>query len=623
MPITKDNFIVVYNLNDDDSKDFAQYYANIHQMTYGNPSTDSASGTGWVVDGQMVGINCSNNEILDNEQQFNNEVLIPLQNALDSSPLSINRTIWGIVLGYNVPGGFKNLSDPSVYSSDLHTIISSTSRIARGCAKKNGLYHDFTGGKFKNKFYNRSIFGRFDKNDAEFSLVVSRIDAPTLSLAKEFMDNAVKVNKQLEVNGTFYVDPYADKMGKEAQQYTQLLIDFSSNTLPLLNMDTWSTMFMDPYKDVVIPFVTNDSFVWSWFTDRAYSDFFQSTNANRIFLYNADFDGAYTIRNTSVKTWPILALQAGYALSAGAMSNPAIDGFLNPTPFFIALNEGATMGEAYLFSIPYLDWTLTLFGDPLTYVSFSTETPVLNTTLNKNESWFLMNEDLSRVIAYLYEEDKQLNQMQNEIVNEQELASELALLYPGRALYMENNTDRIKDQAQELTNSLFEYIQRRYRYFGLQEAFPTSNQYLSQKEYKISRLLASIININTISSSNLLDEGWWKFDYIIQDDSFNFVDYHFKLIIYDNSRMRDDNIILIKSSNDNVENWYYETEKDIFSQMPINGVPASYIGRRLRYISEINEYLTRGTTYYFKIKQRDMTTNTDYEYREYSDIIYT
>jgi len=623
MPISKDNFIVVYRLNNSDSREFAQYYADIHNMSYSNPSDGETSGTGWLVDGQLVGIDCSDDEILDNEEQFNTQVLIPLQNAIDYYIASQTRVVWGIVLGYNVPGGFRNMRNPSVpYTTELNTIISSTSRVATGCAKRSGSYHTFNGKK-ENKFYNRVVFKRFDEDDAEFALVVSRIDAPTLALAKEIVNNASLVNKQFQTNGIFYIDPYADKMGQEAQNYTQLLVDFNDNILPKLNLDTWSTIYMDPYKDVVIPFVANDSFTWSWFTDRGYSDFFQSTNAIRVFFYNADFDGAYTIRNANGNTWPILSLTNGYAISAGAMSNPGISGFLNPTPFFEALNQDATIGEAYLFSLPYLDWTLTLFGDPLTYVSFVSETPLDNTILTEDESWFLMSQDLGRVAAYLYKEDIELFNMRNIIVDLQELAAEIAILYPSNSLYLENNTARRKIQLTQLVSSLFEYITRQYRYKGLNEQFPTINDYLTQKGFKISRLLTEVVNEELFSSSNLLDEGYWEFEFVLQNDSFNYANYQFELKVYSNSRRHKTDKIYVRNSGEDSSNWYYEKEINTYYEIPLTGVPASYIGRRIKYISDTSEYLDRGETYYFDITQIDILTGISYQTRESSNIIFT
>ncbi|KKN21604.1 hypothetical protein LCGC14_0923790, partial [marine sediment metagenome] len=144
-----------------------------------------------------------------------------------------------------------------------------------------------------------------------------------------------------------------------AEAYKDKILDFYNNILPNLNLDVWSTTFMDPYIDVSIPFVEDDSFVWSWFSDRSSSTFFQNSNAARVFSYNADYDGAFTVRNINGTRWPFLAMEAGYLSTAGAMSDPTIEGFLDPKSFYETLFQGATIGEALLFSSPFLDEAIT------------------------------------------------------------------------------------------------------------------------------------------------------------------------------------------------------------------------------------------------------------------------
>ncbi len=316
MAITKDNFIVVYQLGNLDSVDFAIYYATKHGMDTSsiNPSgnTGSIGGISWEVNGQLLGIQLADtSEILSSEEDFNTQLLNPIKDAISNSGELGNLNIWGIVLGYNIPGGF--------YSGD--DIISSTSRISR-------LNFSFSK-KRQNKLYNRSIFQRIDATDAAYALICSRIDAPSLQAAKAYLDNAEKLNEQVFANGVFYIDQYSDRADTGASEYQEVLSDFNDNMLSSLNLGVWATTFMDPYIDSVIPFVENDSFVWSWFTDRAHSSFFRDTNALRVFFYNADYDGGFTIRDENGNRWPYLAMSEGYVSSAGAMSNPTIPGFLN------------------------------------------------------------------------------------------------------------------------------------------------------------------------------------------------------------------------------------------------------------------------------------------------------
>ena len=444
---------------------------------------------------------------------------------------------------------------------------------------------------------------------------------------------------QIFVNGTFYIDPYSDRHATGYDDYQELILDFKNNLLSSLNLGTWSTTFTDPYIDSAIPYVENDSFVWSWFTDRASTSFFQISNALRIFFYNADYDGGLTIRDETSKRWPYLAMNANYVATAGAMSNPTIEGFLNPNAFFNSLLRGATMGEALLFSTPFLDWTVSFFGDPLTTCSFPSAEPIEEEDIiNEHEVWNIMSKNLARSVSHLYKKEQELRGVVDTIVD---LVSEntsiddintppsVLLLYPANFLYKNNNSSERKSQLKILVDSFFDFPQRRYFYFGNKTQAPNINDYLTDQGFKISRLLTSISGEAIVLEDNLLDEGWWQFEFTVQDDvTTSFTNYHFLLDVAATNNFDNNNILISRDSSE-VRNWTYEKEKDTFMSMISSGVSSSFIGRKIRYESRIdnligiNEYLTRGETYYFRVIQYNAETLEQYAPRIFSDIIYT
>jgi len=621
MAITKDNFIIVYELGNLDSADFAAYYAGKHGMSTSstNPSINNGTigGINWEVNGQLLGIQFTDSsEILISEDVFNTQLLDPINDAIINSEEFNNLTIWGIVLGYSVPGGFYSGED----------IISVTSRLSR-------LNFDFSKKK-QNKLYNRSVFKRFDAVDATYSLICSRIDAPNILAAKSYLDNAEKLNNQLFANGTFYIDKYSDRATFGTDEYQELLSDFNDNYLPDLNLNIWATIFQDPYIDSIIPFVENDSFIWSWFTDRAHSSFFRYSNALRVFFYNADYDGGYTIRDENGNRWPYLSLSAGYVATAGAMSDPTIPGFLNPIPFFNTLLRGGTIGEAFLFSVPHVDWTISLFGDPLTYCSFPASTTISETLINEHETWNIMSKDLAKASAHFYKKDSELKEVVMEIVDIDTLdpssgATDAAvtLLYPANDLWGINKTECWQSQIKPLVDTFFDFPRLRYYYQTSDTLAPNINDYLTDQGFKVSRLLAEVSGGAIIEDDNLLDEGWWQFEFIITDDDpDNYVNYHFLMDV--SSDINFSNILISKNSY-SIRNWTYEKEKDNFINITFNGVTSSYIGRKVRYESRqdplisLDEYLTRGETYYFRITQYNIETGETFTPREYSDIIYS
>lgn len=638
MAISKDNFIVVYIIGVADSLTFAEYYADKHNMetVNRNPSSGTNSGTvgaiNWEVNGQLVGIESSDtSEILSSTGSFDTNIINPLRAALASPELS-DREIWGIVLGYGVPGGFSytvdviNIDDIDIiappFDLDLiaslsDTVISSTSRVSR-------VNYDFDLG-LDNRLYNRQVFKRFDQDDADFALICSRIDAPTLLQAKEFVDNAEELRRQLFVGGTLYVDPYSSEIGEDADTYKESLESFRDYIIPKLNVDSFSTQFLDPYIDVTIPFVQDDSFVWSWKTGHADNDFFQFTSYPRAFFYNADNNGGYTIRDESSKTWPILSMRAGYCSCAAAMSNPTISGYLNSTSFFNALSRQATIGEAYMFSLPAVDWTMTLFGDPLVYVSFPNAFVEDVESLDSDQLWDDVSKDTSRIAAQYWQKEQDLDDLREAIVNSQIIDVEVELLRPAHNLYTMYSLQNRQSLMATPVSALFDYPVKTYTgVFGV--SVKSLQDYLTLKDYKVSELLLEIQN-EDILEDNIYDEGWWELEHEIQDDYFGFLNYHFILEVYDNESMSGSPVF--SSDSVSTDGWSYELSLKDYTPMPAGGVTSSYIGRSVRYQSRkddvisLDETLTRGQTYYFRIRQYDAVEGTLFDWTNYTDIIWT
>ena len=593
MSITTNNVVFVYRAGDSDSLEVARYYQSLHDLD----------------DRQLISVPCSDTEILDNETEFNTQVLNPLDDALyGSASLLINDeygsflNIWVIVLGYNVPGGFYDDFD----------IISSTSRISR-------INYSYSK-KVRNDLYDRKVFKRFDAEDAEKCLIVSRIDAPTVVEAKYIIDNSEKVIKQRFVNGKLFFDPYSDISGNGAQEYTQLMLDFFEKVFPSLNLDYFSTVYLDPYIDSVLPYALNDSFVWSWFSDRGSSDFFRDSVTSRIFHYNADYDGAFTVRNSLWRGWPRLALEAGYTNSAGAMSMPGIDAFLNPKSFFTNLYRGATIGEAFLISMPYFDWTIAFFGDPLIQIEFPVTLIVNDSEIEENEGYKRMSENLARSLAYYRFKEIKFEAIRDSIIDSTDIDASVDLLVPSSKLYLTCNESKRNQLFEKLVQRFFEYPEIRFEFSDLFSFSPSVNDYLSEKGYKLSELIPdSLKDQNIISSSNKIPEDYWKFESNIYDVAGFFSFYHFELQVSDQENFS--SLLFTINSRNSQSNWYYEIDNNIFEAIPSLGVPSSFVGRRVRYISSVSEYLDRATIHYYRIRQ--ISNGQEYNFRTSRDIIFS
>lgn len=579
MAFDKANVVVVYRENDDDSLDFANQYKSLRDLD----------------EDQLIALPCSNIEILDNYAEFQSEIETPLLSALNSSPVS-NYNVWAIVVAPHVPGGFRDGSD----------VISTTSRLSR-------INHVFNK-NVNNPLYDRQVFSRFGSEDADISLICTRFDAPTLAIINEWIENLKQAKRQVFVTGSFYFDAFSDIGGNNAFQYTNELVLFSEILLPSLGLPIVSTEQIDPYIDSLIPSVEDDSFFWGWGADRGSLTFFKNTSHIRAFFYNADFDGAYTMRDLDERNWPIMAIRRGYVATAGALSNPGIDGFLRPRPFFDALFRGATLGEAFLFSQPYLDWTMACFGDPLMTFSFSQPSSTLD-LITEDAAWQSMADSLSESIIRIYRKTNLIKELRDQIVLGDDVETSVDLAYPFNALYKAFQENGWQNDFVNLTNALISFALNRSRY-KFSGYYPSFNDYLSLTENKITEnVLKSTLNSNlitNISSNNIRDEGSWYVEIEIEHTISSFSYYHFEIDVATDENF--DDIIISKKSYRNLDGWYYQDYDNEFKPLGQNGLTSSFAGRKIKYLSLSNEYLTRGEYYYIRFRQKDQSGFYGYKY---------
>jgi len=621
MNITKDNIIIIYREGDSDSLSVATHYQDAHDLD----------------NSHVIPIACSNTEILPDYNQFYNEVELPISNALIAFS-----DIYCIVLGYNVPGGFYDDLD----------IISSTSRISR-------INHPFY--KAKRSFlYDRKLKTTLDVSDINHVYITSRIDAPAIDDAIKMIDNAQFAMDQLTVNGKLMYDPYNSFMpsplssigsnipslnysGGSFPVYGEFDIDwqdYRDSLLATLNnflrkIDIVLNVTDDSKtKDTIFSYLEYDSFFWGWSVDRGTSSFFKERGSTRLFFYNADFDSAFTIKSTSSGRWSALAVTNDYPTTVGAMSNPTISGFLNPLPFFKCLVAGGTIGEAYLLSNPYYDWTLCLFGDPLVHCNLvfnergNEDSTYLQNLYQVHDNWRLLTNNMSRSISYYITGSSLVEDSFLNILYSADVATEVDLLYIFYDIinsFLPSNKNMLFSEQVTTLLSIPMYV------------FPsvidgsynkiTLAQYLENRNFKISRLLFEVLDnqsstgsLNTQNSSLsstvidtygnvtpfLLDEGYWEFEFELQDTVGEYTLYTLELEV---SSANDFSSIIFDVFSDDIfvdsgVGWfYYNPDTFIWDKIPVTGISSQYVGCKIRFISPSNFYLTRGNIYNFRWRQ--------------------
>jgi uncharacterized protein (TIGR03790 family) len=560
--ITKSNVIILYRQGNPDSLELAEYYADLHNLE----------------SFQIVPVPCSGDEILANYTDFYTQIEHPVLTYLGlledeyTDEYSDNQ-IKCIISGYGVPGGY--------YDED-GLIIATGSRLSR-------IYFNQDTG-VSNPIFNRVNYTPYSESDSIHALVTSRIDAPNLDLAKKIVDSAKIMFRQGGINGTFYFDKINVSTSSEEDDYTAELEAFENSVLSSLNMTTFKTQFWDEYTDVVIPRGEFDSIIWSWHQNTSGYTFFKDSNKARFFLYNADEDGAFSVRDVSNKKWPVLALTSGYSNTAGSMSETSADSFLRPRIFFNSLLNGATVGEAFLFACPKLDWTVCLFGDPLIKVRFPKSGDI--SSLEPFEiGWERMQNIIDDAIGFSLHREKDAINAYQEIMNstDPQMKQELFNYFTSFA------TGVISETKNGFSNLISSMV-------NLQTSNLTFEDFLNSNDFKINSLWLSIIEKpNLVSSAYLYDVGFWNVDTTIDGSTSEFQHYNYKLEIslFDDFR----SIELTSYSNIDNSQWEYEKELGIFYAFPIGGVSSNFNGRRVRFNANSDQYFDRGTVFFARFTQ--------------------
>lgn len=574
MPFEPQNILVLYRQGNADSLAFAQHYQAAHGLN----------------SNQLVPLPCSSNEVLNSYTQFQTEIETPLTTFVNSSPVDVR----GFLVGYGVPGGFWHGGD----------LIATTSRLSR--------FGHVLSPQYGNPLYNRAVYEPYDEYDSQVAMIASRIDAPTLDEAKAIVNNAVKVIRRSVVRGTFYFDPYSVINDSDESDYFHELDDFGNLILPLLNLPTFTTKFWDEYTDVVVPRLTNDSFMWSWKSDRAGFSFFKPVSTPRVFLYNAADDDGYSLRDFSYRFLPALAMNAGYVASAGAMSSPSALGHLRPTPFFDALIRGAKVGEAFLAACPYLDWTVGLFGDPFVAIQFprGSSKPVNTSTTSVFEQ---THDSLASAIAYMKKKDSDLSEPLTSLLSFNEI---------DKAPIMSAFNNAETDHAGSWQAALIPVV-RAFVNFWSGGSPSLFNQFLTKNATKISILLPQLVGEGLATVANQYETGFWKVETPITNSTTTAHKYHFELQIASDVHFTSISHTFSSdptSVNYNA-NFTYEKTAGSFVAIPFQGVSSSFAGRRVRFSSPSNVYMAQGTVFYWRIRQVEGPTS--YPYVSSKSIIFT
>jgi len=190
------------------------------------------------------------------------------------------------------------------------------------------------------------------------TLMVARLDGPSLEIAKGLVDKALE-GEATGLAGTAYVDSRG-MFGKEAYGfYDQSLRDLAMLTqlrtdLPVKEERTGALFKPDTCPEAAL--------YCGWYSLRKYIDAFEFV-PGAVGFHIASFEAAH-LRSSSTEWCPAM-LKDGITATLGPVNEPYLQAFPQPKHFFEKLFEGHCLVEAYYQTKPFNSWQMVLIGDPL------------------------------------------------------------------------------------------------------------------------------------------------------------------------------------------------------------------------------------------------------------------
>jgi len=588
--ITPDRVAFVYNTNQSGSLEVAQYYRDQREIPDENL-------IGLAITTPTIpanGLDCET--VVLNETDYLYQIENPLTTALENlgADFATDGTspIWVIILGYGIPLAFDDGGETVAIASRLHR-----------------LGHTVSNKRANHTFDRRGNFQFFNDNDATELFVTAVLDGPSVSAVKKMIDRSIDVDNQTFITGDLFVDPYGLKVTANDLQYQQELLDFIVDESENLGIDVQTTVDVnDPYGEPTVSFFRHDAFYWGWYNPSYSRQLFLQQNERRVFLYNADDRAACNVHfvtngspfdGNGSDHWCNLAINVdpGYAACAGSVDDPGSDAFLRPTPFFRALHQGATVGEAFLFASQFVSWKTVLIGDPLMVVNFPVDVPsdqsltfqqLPNTEVIKREK-----KQIEISLGWGNRQARLLEDIVSRVVQSEDFDEALNLLQPN------NVWSKLKQQSAQ--TDIFLPVGLQWATYIQRTTNLSVDQWLTNNLEQISSRLRSVLQqsgVAAIPDELVLPEGYWEFTFDFVHELLTLEDVHFELEVALDENFDSSSIVLDLSTLTSTTGWSYEGQPFVFVQLPDSGFPSNFSGRRVRFISQPAHYLRKTEIYY-------------------------
>lgn len=228
--------------------------------------------------------------------------------------------------------------------------------------------------------YLRATFDGSQLRETFPTMMVARIDGPTIQIAKRLIDDAMAVEKAGGLRGNAYFDArgLAQRDGPQQElgsypDYDRSLLVTAEGIQSLMSdeEDPRFKVVLNEAPELFQPGDCPDAALYcGWYSLAKYIDAFQwRKGAVAYHLASAE---ARTLRDQSATTWCKRMLEEGVCATVGPVYEPYLIAFPRPNEFFALLIQGdLTLVEVYSRTKTFNSWMMVLVGDPLYRISGS------------------------------------------------------------------------------------------------------------------------------------------------------------------------------------------------------------------------------------------------------------
>ncbi|MDD5326980.1 MAG: TIGR03790 family protein [Phycisphaerae bacterium] len=194
------------------------------------------------------------------------------------------------------------------------------------------------------------------------TLMVSRLDGPSLEIVKSLIDKAIAAEK-MGLRGIAYIDSRGiadDKKPYSFGHFDQSLRDLAVITRFRTDMAVKEEQTEKLFEAGTCP---QTALYCGWYSLKKYVDAFDFVDG-AIGYHIASLE-AVDLHDPNSSQWCPAMLKDGITATLGAVAEPYLHSFPEPKEFFLELFNGRCLVEAYYYTKPFNSWQMVLIGDPM------------------------------------------------------------------------------------------------------------------------------------------------------------------------------------------------------------------------------------------------------------------